>query len=85
MMQWLGLLAIVIPLWNSSKVHNSTWFWILTFVSLSFVCSILAIPLYLYVPTEWSSWLAFAGSAMQTCTVVYAVSLIDKHGKEKME
>jgi predicted permease len=62
-MQILGLLTIILPLLLTAKLYGQPWFWTWGFVAASAFCSGAAVPLYLYVPTEWSAIVAWLSSA----------------------
>ena len=61
--QLLGLAASALLEWYSSGYRK--WRWILP-MFIAALCSVLAAPLYVLVPTEWSSFLTFIASATQS-------------------
>jgi hypothetical protein len=76
-MQLLSLLTMMLPTVSNVKLARQAW--ILTWILAGFsaTCSIVAIPIYLRFPVEWSSTIAFAGSAAQafvTLQFVYRVT-----------
>jgi hypothetical protein len=63
MTQIVSLFVICIPL--RTKVDLPRLPWLLPAISV-FVLTIASIPLYLYAPTEWSSFFMLVGGAIQT-------------------
>jgi hypothetical protein len=75
-MQLLGNLTLIIPTISNSRLMSQAWFWTWVLAGTSTVCTIAAIPLYLYCPTEWSNTLSFAGNVMQafvTLQLMFAI------------
>ncbi|KAF2167917.1 hypothetical protein M409DRAFT_22063 [Zasmidium cellare ATCC 36951] len=71
-MQWFSLLIAGSALW--SKVTSPMWTWMVpTIVAL--VSSLVAIPLYLKVPTAWSAFLTTVGSAVQAFMTVQLAAI----------
>jgi len=52
-------------------------------LAISFASRVVAIPLYLYKPTEWSASIAFVGGAAQGFVIVQAMFTAREAGKEK--
>jgi hypothetical protein len=77
-MQLLGIAAIIFSLTQSSTLPKQPRTWTLTFVVTSSGSTVAPILLYLYAPTEWSSMLAFAGSAMQALVILQMVFSSDE-------
>jgi hypothetical protein len=78
MMQLIGLLTIIIPLALSGRLRTQQWFWTWLLVGVSFSCSIAPVPAYLYFPKEWSTTIAFLGSAAQAFVTLQALFVVDK-------
>ncbi|KAH6626575.1 hypothetical protein B0J18DRAFT_425155 [Chaetomium sp. MPI-SDFR-AT-0129] len=60
--QFFGLAWLAIPLWHNPHVPRRSW---IAMVGVAAVCTVVAAPLYLYVPTEWSTFVASTGGAIQ--------------------
>lgn len=52
--QLLSNLILVLPTIYNSRLHGHAWFWTWSLALVSTVCAVLAVPLYLIAPTEWS-------------------------------
>jgi hypothetical protein len=75
-MQLLGNMTLIIPTISNARLVGQAWFWTWVLAGASIVCTILAIPLYLYFPTEWSVSFSFAGNVMQafvTLQLMFAI------------
>ncbi|PVH71051.1 hypothetical protein DL98DRAFT_577582 [Cadophora sp. DSE1049] len=73
-MQFLSILTILIP--TIFNIRKMAWFWTWILAATSIICAIMAIPLYLYAPTKWSTMLSFVGSvagAFVTLQLVYTL------------
>lgn len=64
-MQLLSILILTVPTVSNIRLVKIAWFWTWFLAGASTTCAIAAVPLYLYVPTEWSAMLSFAGSVAQ--------------------
>jgi hypothetical protein len=69
-MQVMGVLTVGIPLFRGPPLPKEPWFWTWGFLGFSFLLSILAIPAYLVIPTEWSALLSFLGAAAQGSVIL---------------
>lgn len=69
-MQLLGVLIVILSLMATARLHSQPWFWMWFFSIASAGCSVSAIPLYLYLPAEWSAIVAWMGSAAQAFVVL---------------
>ncbi|KAH8801746.1 hypothetical protein F5884DRAFT_526387 [Xylogone sp. PMI_703] len=76
-LQVVSLITIVVSLQTRSRSPRQPWFWTWGFVVMSLICAVAAIPLYLFVPTEWSATVSFAGGVSQAFVVLQSVFLID--------
>ncbi|KAF8851270.1 hypothetical protein BDZ45DRAFT_767228, partial [Acephala macrosclerotiorum] len=65
--QLVGLLISALGLYRKSSV--SMWMWVLPIVFAA-ICNIVAMPLYLKVPTEWSSYCVVVAGAIQSFMVL---------------
>jgi len=63
LMQVLGLVVSALLEWERGGLPK--WRWILP-TAIAGYCSITAIPLYLFVPKVWSSYLSLVAGATQT-------------------
>ncbi|PMD45539.1 hypothetical protein L207DRAFT_257321 [Hyaloscypha variabilis F] len=63
--QVLGLLTVVLSLRNSNELSSRTWFWICSLMGLALLCSLASAPLYLVLPTQWSSVCGIFSNAVQ--------------------
>jgi hypothetical protein len=63
--QLLSILVLVIPTFSNARLVPMAWFWTWVLAGASTLCAIVAIPLYLYVHTEWSAMVSFIGSVVQ--------------------
>ena len=75
-MQLRSVVTVVVPTLYNNRLIKQAWFctWILA--ACSTFCAIVAVPLYLVVPTEWSFTVSFAGSVAQafvTLQLVFAI------------
>lgn len=62
------------------------WFWTWAFVGVALTCETVAVPLYLYAPTEWSATMAFVGSAAQAIVALQALFTVGGEvGEEKVK
>lgn len=66
-MQLLGLLISALLEWKTGGLPK--WRWVLP-SAIAACCSIIAIPLYLILPTEWSSFLSLVAGATQSFMVL---------------
>jgi hypothetical protein len=66
-MQWFSLLIASFALWN--KTSLPTWSWLVPTI-VAFISSVVAIPLYRYVPTAWSALAMTVGSIVQAFMTV---------------
>jgi hypothetical protein len=64
-MQLLGNMTLIIPTVSNARLVGQAWLWTWVLAGTSTVCAIMAIPLYLNAPTEWSGTVSFAGNVMQ--------------------
>jgi hypothetical protein len=76
-MQVMGVLTVGIPLFRGPPLPKEPWIWTWSFLGVSFLLSMLAIPAYLRMPTEWSALLAFLGSAAQGFVILQLMITID--------
>ncbi|KAK5400935.1 hypothetical protein LTR06_011104 [Exophiala xenobiotica] len=78
-MQLLSLFTTLAPLYGKKSEHSLPWpmIWTRVLGVLGFCCSAAAVPLYLFVPTFWSSALSFLGSAFQTGLVLQLAIFVD--------
>jgi len=60
--QFFGMGYMIIPLLNSAQVRRRFW---LPPMMIALVCTVLAVPLYLISPKEWSAFCMLTGSATQ--------------------
>lgn len=60
--QFFGMGYMIIPLVTIAQVPR--WFW-LPPTMVAMVCTVLAVPLYVFVPKEWSAFCMLLGSAIQ--------------------
>jgi hypothetical protein len=60
--QGFGLATACLPLWKASAVPK--WSWMPPMV-IALLCTLLAPPLYVVAPTEWSSFLTLVATAVQ--------------------
>src|SRR6202007_2604109 len=65
--QMLSISMSCIPLYNTSQLPKRVWI-PLTIIAL--LCTLLAIPLYTYLPTEWSNFLSMIGGSIQAFMVL---------------
>jgi cell division protein FtsW (lipid II flippase) len=65
--QILGLAIMCFPLWSKDGLPRLPW--VAPAIAV-LVLSLIAVPLYLYAPTEWSSFLILVGGAIQTFLVL---------------
>jgi hypothetical protein len=65
--QMLSISMSCIPLYNTSQLPKRVWI-PLTIIAL--LCTLLAIPLYAYLPTEWSNFLSMVGASIQAFMVL---------------
>jgi hypothetical protein len=75
-MQLLGTLTLIIPTIFNARLVGQAWFWTWVLATASTICSIVAVPIYLTVPTEWSAAISFAGNVMQgfvTLQLIFAI------------
>jgi hypothetical protein len=75
-MQLLGNMTLIIPTISNARLVEQAWLWTWMLAGTSTVCTIMAVPLYLYAPTEWSSAVSFAGNVMQafvTLQLMFAI------------
>ncbi|KAI8633516.1 hypothetical protein F5Y19DRAFT_413953 [Xylariaceae sp. FL1651] len=75
-LQVLGLGTTLYPTLFHSKLSRPSWFltWFLAAISLIF--TILSIPLYVLLPTAWSTVIAFAGTAAQPLILLQIIRAI---------
>lgn len=73
-MSILGLAAIIIPLIGSTSLakESRTAIWCLVVLSLG--CVVASVPMYLFLPTEWSAEVAFIGGALQSVVILVMIS-----------
>ncbi|KAF2007476.1 hypothetical protein P154DRAFT_517187 [Amniculicola lignicola CBS 123094] len=72
-MQLLGLFTAIYPLYKRSS--GPPWVWALILTTTGAICSIAAIPMFLYVGSFWSSVVSFFGIAAQA-VVILQLSLL---------
>lgn len=63
-MQILSTLTLIIPTFSNARLVSQAWFWTWVLAGTSTVCSVVAVPLYLNTPTEWSAAVGFVGNVM---------------------
>lgn len=73
LMQLLGLFTAIYPLYRVSS--GPPWIWALVFVTAGAICSIAAVPTFLFLRPFWSSILSFFGAAAQA-VVTLQLSLL---------
>lgn len=66
-MQWFSLLIASSALWDKTTLPR--WSWLVPTI-FALICSVIAIPLYLLVPTAWSALATTIGSAVQAFMTV---------------
>jgi hypothetical protein len=74
-MQLLGLFTTIYPLQRRST--KAAWLWAIAFSIVGSICSIGAVPLYLYVPVMWSALVSFFGSAAQALVALQLALLAE--------
>lgn len=76
----LGILVSILPvIHNDWLTEVRIWMWIFTVAGV--LCASAAIPMYLFLPKEWSSVVAFLGSAMAWNTVLALTQAVYKAKK----
>lgn len=78
--QSIGLLIASLSLWKRFKKERQNswdenrrqrkryWAWIVPTI-VSFLCAVLAIPLYVVAPTDWSAFMSMVSIAIQTLVI----------------
>jgi len=64
---------MLISIRMQSSLSFEAWFWTWGFFGLSLACPLVAIPLYIYKPTEWSATIAFVRAAAQGFVTLQAM------------
>jgi hypothetical protein len=72
-MQLLGIVTLIVPTAYNERLVRMAWFWTWLLASVSATCGIVAVPLYLYLPTEWSASLSFVSSVAQAFVILQLV------------
>ena len=78
-----SILVIVVSIWTREDLSFKGWFWTWVFLALSCFCPVAAVPLYVYVPTEWSTAVSFLGAVAQGFMVLQS-SFTKTKAKEKV-
>ncbi|KAF2198827.1 hypothetical protein GQ43DRAFT_474196 [Delitschia confertaspora ATCC 74209] len=73
MIQLIGLATIVLPLVWKERIHLKRWMWTWLLVVVGVVYGVGQIPMYLYLPTEWSATMAFVESAAKSFVTLQAL------------
>lgn len=75
-MQISSLLSMMIPIHRNARLAKEAWVWTWVLAGCSACCAVVAVPLYLYLPTKWSGAVSFAGTVAQsyvTLQLIYAL------------
>jgi hypothetical protein len=75
-MQLLGLPTLVWPTVFHVQLAKMTWFWTWILAGASACCTVVAVLVYLWLPTGWSGILSFSGGAAQALVVLQLVCWI---------
>lgn len=77
-MQFVALIPILASLLLDREKYDQARWWTWTFVVWSMIAYFMAPLLYSYVPTEYSSVVAFTGSVTQAFVVLEAMFIVVK-------
>jgi hypothetical protein len=75
-MQLLGLVTLIWPMIFHSRLASLTWFWTWILAGSSACMTVLAMALFLVVPTGWSALISFGGSVAQVLVILQLVYTI---------
>ncbi|KAH7327780.1 hypothetical protein B0I35DRAFT_415716 [Stachybotrys elegans] len=67
-MQAVSSVVVIISLWHKDKLPR--WMWLVP-TTVSLVCAIAAVPLYITAPSEWSVFASMISTAVQAFVVVH--------------
>ncbi|EPE28731.1 hypothetical protein GLAREA_09852 [Glarea lozoyensis ATCC 20868] len=73
MIQLLSLATLLSPTLFYSKFSGYAWYWTWFLAVLSFVCTVLSLVLYCFVPVAWSMLIAFCGTVAQALILLQIV------------
>ncbi len=68
--QALSIVLSYIPVWKSKQLPNRVG---IPLTALAFLLTVLAIPVYLAFPTEWSGFLTMIGASIQAFMILQIV------------
>ena len=72
-MQLLGILVITTTAVSNIRLVKMARLYTWILASVSILCAVLAIPLYLYVPAKWAALLSFLASVVQALLILQLV------------
>ena len=76
LIQLLSLATLLWPTLFHSTFSGRSWFWTWILAVFSGVCTILSVPLYVFLPNAWSMAISFGGMIAQALIVLQIVHAI---------
>jgi hypothetical protein len=80
-MQLLGIFTAIYPLRRGLKA--TAFRWAQFFAVCGVACAFGSVPMYLYLPTMWSSLVSFFGAVGQAMTTLELALIVDAQRAEK--
>lgn len=64
-MALLNLATLGIPVWRRQALPGQSWCWTGGFIAIAVVCAVFAPVLYIFVLTEWGTYMASVAGIIQ--------------------
>jgi hypothetical protein len=76
LIQLLSLATLLWPTLFHSRFSEHTWLWVWALAVFSGACTIMSIPLFVFLPVAWSMVVAFSGMIAQALIALQIVQTI---------
>ncbi|KAI1142579.1 hypothetical protein F5Y05DRAFT_231767 [Hypoxylon sp. FL0543] len=80
--QSVGLALTLYTVQRRSEEHRVAWMCAIFLTVCGVVCACVAVPMYLFLPTRWSTLASYGGSLTQLC-VILEIAWMTDHSKLK--
>ncbi len=84
-MTLLNFATLSIPVWRRQALPGHSWTWTWGFIAIAAVCAIVAPALYIFVPTEWSAYMAIVAGIIQAFVTLQIALVADSAGAKAIK
>lgn len=79
-MTLLSLATLGIPIWKRQALPSQSWIWTWGIIAIAVACAIVAPVMYIFVPTEWSAYMAIVAGIIQVFVTLQIALVADSAG-----